>query len=245
MPAENDDREQDAEFDGGRNDAPPLVVDIDGTMTRPGGGTRERSIDPRALDALREWPATVVVATGKAFPYPVALCGFVGVPETVVAENGGVVLADETIRYAGDPEATRAVVEAYEDAGYDLGWGPADTANRWRETEVAVSLDAPEEPLREIAAEYDMKVLDTGYAYHVVSPEVDKAAGLREVADLLGLDPGSFVAVGDSENDAPTFGVVGRSFAVANADAAARDAADRITDGAHADGLLEALELVR
>ncbi|PSP79742.1 phosphoglycolate phosphatase [Halobacteriales archaeon QS_1_68_20] len=226
-------------------DAPPLVVDVDGTLTRPDAGARARSVDPRAMDALYEWPGTVVVATGKAFPYPVGLCGFVGIPETVVAENGGVVLAEETVRYAGDPEAARAVAADYEDAGYDLGWGPADTVNRWRETEVAVSHDAPEEPLREIAAEHGMTVVDTGYAYHVVSPDVDKAAGLREVADLLGLDPRSFVAVGDSENDAPTFGVAGRSFAVANADETARNAADEVTEGVHADGLLEALELVR
>jgi phosphoglycolate phosphatase (TIGR01487 family) len=224
---------------------PPLVVDIDGTMTRPTGDPRERSIDPRALDALHDWPAPVVVATGKAFPYPVALCGFLGIDERVVAENGGVVLAAQEVRYAGDPDAAKAVAEAFVEAGYDLGWGPVDTANRWRETEVAVSLGAPEAPLREIASDHGMAVVDTGYAYHVVSPEVDKGEGLREVGGLLGIDPDEFVAVGDSENDAPTFEAVGRSFAVANADEAALSAADEVTDGAHADGLLEALDRLR
>lgn len=232
------------EYDGRGEELPPLAVDIDGTMTRPDGGPRERSIDPRALSALWEWPAPVVIATGKSFPYPVALCNFIGIPETVVAENGGVVLAGEEVHYAGDPDAARAVVDAYQNAGYDLGWGPADTANRWRETEVAVSLDSPEEPLREIAAEYGMTVLDTGYAYHVVSPDVSKGTGLRVVTDVLGLDLDSFVAVGDSENDASTFEVVGRSFAVSNADDVASRTADEVTDGAHADGLLEALERI-
>lgn len=226
-------------------DAPPLVVDIDGTMTRPGTGPEDRGIDPRVVDVFREWPAPVVIATGKAFPYPVALCTFLGLPQTVIAENGGVVLAGEEVRYAGDPDATRAVAREYQEAGYDLGWGPADTANRWRETEVAVSLDSPEQPLREIAAEHGMNVLDTGYAYHVVSPEVDKGKGLRAVGGVLGLDPETFLAVGDSVNDVPTFEVAGRSFAVANADDAALDAAQEVTDGSHADGLLEALDRFR
>jgi phosphoglycolate phosphatase (TIGR01487 family) len=224
---------------------PPLVVDIDGTMTRPSGNPRERGIDPRAMDALRAWEAPVVVATGKAFPYPVALCAFVGIPERVVAENGGVVYAGGEVRYLGDAEGARAVVEQYRAEGHDLGWGASDTVNRWRETEVAVSLDAPEEPLRRIADEHGLQVLDTGYAYHVLDPGVNKGEGLRAVCDLLELAPEAFVAVGDSENDAPTFEVAGRSFAVANADERAAAAADEVTDGAHADGLLEALDAVR
>lgn len=225
--------------------APPLAVDIDGTMTRPRSGPRERGIDPRVMDALREWPAPVVLATGKAFPYPTALCGFVGIPVRVVAENGGVVCVDDWVSFTGDPEATRAVAAAYEAEGHSIGFGETDLANRWRETELAVSLDSPEGPLRRIAAEHGMEVLDTGYAYHVKSPDVDKGAGLRAVADGLELDPASFVAVGDSENDSPTFEVAGRSFAVANADERARAAADDVVDGEHADGLLDVLDRVR
>ena len=71
---------------------PPLVVDVDGTMTRP--DEAGLAVDPRAMAALRRWDAPVVVATGKAFPYPVALCEFAGVPVRVVAENGGVVCVD-------------------------------------------------------------------------------------------------------------------------------------------------------
>ena len=56
---------------------PPLAVDVDGTLTRP-----DTSVDPRVVDALRPYveAAPVVVATGKAFPYSVAPCEFVGFP---------------------------------------------------------------------------------------------------------------------------------------------------------------------
>ena len=219
---------------------PPLALDVDGTLTRPDG-----SIDPRVFEPLRRWEAPVVLATGKAFPFPVALCAFIGIEELVIAENGGVVYARDRLSVEGEPETARAVADVLREEGYGLGWGPVDLVNRWRETELAVSLSVPEEPIRRIAAEHDLDVYDTGYAYHVKSPTVTKGAGLVAMAELLDVDPSSFVAIGDSENDASTFAVAGRSFAVANADDTARDAADRVLEGEHAIGTLEALSTVK
>jgi len=221
---------------------PPLAVDIDGTLTRP-----DKSVDPRVFDPLREWEAPVVIATGKSFPYPVGLCEFLGVPLNVIAENGGVVYvesADEVV-YNGAPEAAAAVAEAYRAEGHGLGWNDADVVNRWRETELAVSREQPLAPLERIAAAHGLEVVDTGYAYHAKSPAVDKGEGLETAAGLLGLSAESFVAVGDSENDAAAFDLAGRSFAVANADDAALAAADEVTEAAFADGFLEALSAVR
>jgi len=215
---------------------PPLVLDIDGTLTRASGG-----IDPRVFEALPAWDAPVVLATGKAFPYPVALCHFLHIPERVIAEHGGVVYVDDEVRVTVDAEHPRQAAAAFVDRGGDLGWGAADTVNRWRETEVAVSLDADEALLRAVAAEFDVDVVDTGYAYHLVTPGVEKGDGVRSVATTLGYDPTDFVAVGDSENDVSTFEAVGESFAVANADDRARAAADHVTEGTHMDGTLEAL----
>jgi hypothetical protein len=216
---------------------PPLALDIDGTLTTPAGG-----VDPRVFDVLPAWDAPIVLATGKAFPYPVALCHFLGVPEVVVAENGGVVCVDDTVRFAGDRGRAEQVIEAFEARGGDTGWGAADLANRWRETELITRTTADERLLREVAAEFEMEVVDTGYAYHVKTPGVEKGDGLELVADELGLSPTQFVAVGDSENDASTFAVAGRSFAVANADAVAREAADVVLDESYMDGTLAALE---
>ncbi|MFC5366916.1 HAD-IIB family hydrolase [Salinirubrum litoreum] len=221
-------------------DLPPLALDIDGTLT-----TSEGTIDPRVFEALPAWEAPVVVATGKAFPYPVALTHFVGIEQLVIAENGGVVLADEQVHYEGDRDRAQAVIEEFEARGGDTGWGAADTTNWWRETELAVRLTADEGLLREVAAEYDMEVVDTGYAYHVKTPGVEKGDGLKLVASVLDRDPAEFVAVGDSVNDASTFRVAGRSFAVANADETARETADTVLDEGFMDGTLTALERVR
>ncbi|MFC4438929.1 MULTISPECIES: phosphoglycolate phosphatase [Natrialbaceae] len=220
---------------------PPLVLDIDGTLTRPEGW----GIDPRVFDPIRDWDAPVVIATGKAFPYPVALCHFVGVPELVVAENGGVVYTGDDVFFTADREAAQAVVEEYRSRGYTLGWGEEDTVNRWRETEVAVNLEQPVAPLREIAAEHGLEVVDTGYAYHVKDADPNKGDGVETIAEHVGFDLADAVAVGDSINDVSTFELVGRSFAVANADRAATEAADEVLEAVHADGTLSVLERVR
>jgi phosphoglycolate phosphatase (TIGR01487 family) len=219
---------------------PPLALDIDGTLTTP-----EHTTAPRAFSLLAEWDAPIVLAAGKALPYPVALCQFAGIPERVVAENGGVALAAGELRYAGEPERVEAAVEAFEDRGGDLGWDDVDTINRWRETEVAARRTADEELLREIATEFDLDFVDTGYAYHLKSPGVSKGSALGGVAELLGYDPAAFVAVGDSENDVSTFDVVGESYAVANADETATEAADHVLDSGYVGGTLDALRAVR
>jgi hypothetical protein len=219
---------------------PPLALDIDGTLT-----DAEGVVDPRAIGAVRDWPAPVVFATGKSFPYPVALAHFCKVPETVVAENGGVVLVDGETRILADPDRPREAYRTFVDRGGEPGYALDGTVNRWRETEVALSLETADgDLLRRVAAEFDLAVYDTGYAYHVKSPAVDKGDGLRAVAASLGYDPAAFVAVGDSENDTPTFEAAGRSFAVANADAAAREAADVVLETAYFDGTLAALDRV-
>ncbi|PSQ27870.1 phosphoglycolate phosphatase [Halobacteriales archaeon SW_10_68_16] len=220
---------------------PPLVVDVDGTLT-----DADRHLDPRVFPALRAWPAPVVVATGKALPYPVALCDFLALDVLVVAENGGVVVAGptDTLRVVGDREAADAVAAAYRERGYDLGWGEIDLANRWRETELIARREAPLAPLEEIAAAHGLEVVDTGFAYHVKAPEVTKATGLESLAAELDLDPATFAAVGDSVNDAPTFERVGHAVAVANADEAARGAADHVTAAEYADGFMEALDWI-
>ncbi len=220
---------------------PPLVLDIDGTLTRPDGW----GIDPRVFNPLLEWEAPIIVATGKAFPYPIALCHFLGIPELVVAENGGIAYTGDDVFVTADREAAQAVTEEYLEAGYELGWGPENTVNRWRETEIAVAREQPIEPLRELAAERGLEVIDTGYALHIKDPAVQKGDGVRTVAEAIGIDLEEAVAVGDSINDVSTFSVVGRSFAVSNADADAKAAADEVLEEAHADGTLAVLERVR
>lgn len=220
---------------------PPLALDIDGTLTTPDG-----RIDPRVFERLPTWDAPVVFATGKAFPYPVALATFLGLPIRVIAENGGVVHVDDETSIRANPAAPEAAAEAFLERGGSLGWGTDETVNRWRETEVAAAPDADESLLRSVTETTDsVEVVDTGYAFHLKSPTVSKGDGLRLVCETLDLDPDAFVAVGDSENDVSTFGVAGRSYAVANADQAATAAADVVLEESFADGTMAVLDTLQ
>lgn len=219
----------------------PLGVDIDGTLTGP-----ERGLDPRVVPVLRAWPSPVVIATGKAVPYPVSLCEFLGIEPRVIAENGGLVLParTSTFIYSGDREAASTVAAEYQERGFSLGWGDANLVNRWRETELAISRESPLAPLEAIAEAHDLAVVDTGFAYHVHSSDVDKGVGLETIASELDIESTAFAYVGDSPNDVPAFGVAGTSVAVANGSAAVRDAADHVTDSEYGSGFLEAVRIL-
>lgn len=217
-----------------------LAVDIDGTLTR---GDGSGALDPCVFGPLRS-AETVVVCTGKVLPNANALCTYVGIEPKVVAETGGITYTDGRVGFHADDEAVRAFADEYAPDG-DLGWGPTDLVNRWRETEVAVSLDHERSEVERVAARHGLEVLDTGYAYHVKSPGVDKGQGLAAVAETLGINASEFVAVGDSENDVHTFERAGVSYAVANGDETARDAADHVTDAEYAAGFVEAVETER
>lgn len=207
---------------------PPLFLDIDGTVTREDGG-----LSVEVIDVVRSWSAPIIFATGKAFPYPIALCHYLALPERVVAETGGIICVDGTVERAADRDRIHAFSEAAA-AAIDFGWGPGDTVNRWRETEVAIEHDATtRNVLTELATEFGLEVVDSGYAFHVKDPSVSKGASLERACELLGIDPADAVAIGDSENDRSMFEVAGRSIALANADATARSAADAVADGGY------------
>ncbi len=216
---------------------PPLFLDIDGTLTR-----REGGLDAAVIGPLRSWDAPIILATGKAFPYPIALCHYLSIPERVVAENGGVVCVDDHVELTVNRDHMTEFKGAVADAGFDFGWGAADTVNRWRETEVAMAPSVDRDTIEGIAERHGLEVIDSGYAYHIKDPSVTKGRGLERACTLLQLDPETAVAIGDSENDEAMFELAGRSFALANADAVAAAAADTVVADGFATGMLSVLE---
>ena len=221
--------------------APPIAVDIDGTLTDETG-----LLGSSVIDVLAGWPAPVIIATGKALPYAVALCYFCQIDETVIAENGGISLVGGRRQVHTDGEMIAAATAALREVDATLGWERGyDTINAWRETEVAVGLQMDRAAVDTVAAEFDLRVLDTGFAYHLTSREVSKGAALEHVAAALDIPLTSVVAIGDSENDVSMFQRVEESYAVANADHAARTAASAVASQPHHAGLIEVLQGLR
>lgn len=214
-----------------------LFLDIDGTITRA-----ERGLDSRVIEPIRELTIPIIFATGKAFPYPIALCHYLAVPERVVAENGGIVCVDGSLERSIDRDRLKAFTDDARSNGIDFGWDGADTVNRWRETEIAIERAGNDRAeLEPIASRHGLEVIDSGYAYHIKDPELSKGEALKTACSILEIEPTRAVAIGDSENDVSMFELAERSYAVANADQDAKAAADCVTTDSYADGMLEAL----
>lgn len=73
----------------------------------------------------------------------------------------------------------------------------------------------------------------------VTDPKADKATALQWIAAQRGLERSAIAAIGDADNDAPMLRWAGRSFAVGNASAMAKEAAQRVV-GPRGKGVAEA-----
>ena len=201
----------------------------------------DRSIEGRVLDYLRRWDGTIVIATGKALPYPIALCEFIGINILVVAENGGVIVHGNDIILTHDTSSLLEFDRVFRAEGYNYGWPGSDLVNRWRLTEIAASHDVSLELLTQYADQFELDVVDSGYAYHIISRGINKGVGLKAISDRLNLSVSDFISIGDSENDIPLFLTTGDSYAVSNAPLNVQAAAKHVTSLPNASGLLEVL----
>ena len=83
-----------------------IVVDIDGTITYS-----DRSIDCKAVAALRSLRVPVVIATGNVLCVARAVAKLLGTSGIVIAENGGVV---ECGKVESDTSHMKECLEALE-----------------------------------------------------------------------------------------------------------------------------------
>ncbi|NPE27582.1 phosphoglycolate phosphatase [Methanococcoides sp. SA1] len=213
-----------------------IVIDIDGTITNP-----DRSLDLDVAKKFRELNVPVVLSTGNPLCYVHAAAKLIGISGIVIAENGGVVSTgfdSPSIIADGKEECEKA---------YDLLSQHHDLVKldaSYRKTEVVLSRDVPVEDLRRTVSQngIDIEIIDTGYAIHIKSSNMNKGTGLVKVAELMGLEPEDYLAIGDSCNDAEMMQVAGFGIAVANADPDAKKAAKHITLAPFGKGALEAIE---
>jgi phosphoglycolate phosphatase len=84
-------------------------------------------------------------------------------------------------------------------------------------------------------------VLDTGYAIHLQSPDVNKGTALVALAPELGLSPGDFLAVGDSLNDLQILMTAGIGITVANAHPEIKAVAQYTAEKEYGKGFVEAV----
>ncbi|MEM0353841.1 MAG: phosphoglycolate phosphatase [Archaeoglobaceae archaeon] len=213
-----------------------IAIDIDGTLT-----DRRRAINCRAVEALRKLKIPVILATGNVSCFARAIAKAIGVSDIVICENGGVVRFSydgEDIVLGNKEKCIRAMEELKKHFLVEL------LDFEFRKSEVCMRRTFDIEKAREILRGFDVKLLDSKFAYHIADSAVSKGRALKFIAERIGIDVGEFAVIGDSENDIEMFEVAGFGIAVANADTKLKEIADLITPSNDGDGVVETLEFL-
>jgi len=210
-----------------------IVVDIDGTITYS-----DRSIDCRAVEALRGVKVPVVLATGNVLCFARAASKLVGTGGLVIAENGGVI---ECGIVEFDKSHMKMCEEAFKALNRHFPLERLDPENRI--TEIGLRRNFDVEKARHILNEFsELDIVDTGFAVHIKSRSINKGTGLKRLAELMGISALDFVAIGDSPNDIEMLKASGFGVAVGNAHPDLKKTAKMVTTGEHGAGVAEAIQ---
>ncbi|MCX8204523.1 MAG: phosphoglycolate phosphatase [Candidatus Nezhaarchaeota archaeon] len=215
------------------------ALDVDGTLT-----DESRRLAPRALEAVRKLEdagIAVTLCTGNALCVAKTLASYLGCTGPVVCEGGGVVEYRGVVKVLAPRDAALRGMEALK-----AKFGPLieeSWTNKYRLVDAAftskLSLGVLSEALRGIEG---VKLVYTGFAYHVVDASIDKGVGLREAASMLGIDLANVVAVGDSDVDEPMLKLAGLGVALGNAPGRLKEVADIVVEEPGGEGLANFIE---
>ncbi len=114
--------------------------------------------------------------------------------------------------------------------------------DNWRRTEVGLKRSNDLDKVKEALKDWDLNIEATGFAIHIMNRGHGKMAGVKKMAEIMGLQLEEIAAFGDSDNDVGTLSQCGYGVAVANASEAAKKAATYVSTKPHADGVIEGLE---
>lgn len=214
---------------------------MDGTIT-----DQQRRLHCGAIESMRDLVARgveVVPASGNTACFMDALCRSLGTSGAFMGENGGVYRIGYSgkVHISGDQsicwDALAALQSYYMPRGIKLDlFSP-----QYRYSDLAFARTVPVKDVEELLKDYPVRVVDTGFAVHLQSPEVDKGTGFIKLAKDMGLETTDFLVIGDGMNDIPMLELAGVSVAVGNARPETRAKVDYITKSRYGDGFVEAI----
>ncbi|MBN1432396.1 MAG: phosphoglycolate phosphatase [Methanomicrobiaceae archaeon] len=218
-----------------------LITDIDGTIT---DNMRRINLDSvSVIRTLTDNGIPVVLASGNTECSLTFLSKMIGTDGTIIAENGGLY----KITYAGERRicSDRAVcLEAYEKVRnyYERrGESLQLYSPEYRFADIAFARTVDPDEVRRIVSGMPVKILDSGFAIHIQSGNVNKGTTLGLVAGEMGIPVSEFVAVGDSNNDQEMLETAGMGIAVAGGQSGAVEAADHVSVKKYGDGFSEVM----
>jgi hypothetical protein len=220
-----------------------VAIDIDGTLT-----FKDRKLDLAAVEAVRKAESSglpVILATGNALPFAEAASVMLGTSGPLIAEDGGTVFDPSTgeTHLLGDRiEADRGL------AALERTFGPLEQTrtSAARLAGLTLKRTISVEDVRKVLQRegFSLVAVDSGFAIHIKSPDVNKGNALRKVSTMRGVPLAEIAAIGDGPNDIEMLGVAGISFAVANSADEVKRVCAHVTNSPYGKGAAEAIETI-
>ncbi|MCW3979046.1 MAG: HAD hydrolase family protein, partial [Candidatus Bathyarchaeota archaeon] len=162
-----------------------LATDVDGTIT-----SRERGISLEAIRSIRNLEdrgVPVILASARPFPVLNILREYIGCSGAAICENGGVIEYSGETRTLGDRadglEAYSLLKEVHGDA-VEEAW-----TNPYNIVDVALARVIPAHEVQEVVKRFpSLKLLDSGFFYHIMPVGVDKGEGLQAAVEMMGIE---------------------------------------------------------
>ncbi|AKA49532.1 hypothetical protein IX51_10985 [uncultured archaeon] len=214
-----------------------VVLDVDGTLSE-----KDRRIAPEVVETLpkvQERGTLISLVSGNVIPVMYALKTYLGINGPVFGENGGVILSNDSIETFFTKEVPLKFFKYLQNRASIS----EILTNRWRETSVAFSADR-EAMLNEIARTPGewlnrVEIVDSTYAWHIMSKGQTKAFAIRKLIEMFGLGKDEVLVCGDSDNDYAMYEVPVRKATVANATDSIKEECEYISDESHGRGVID------
>lgn len=228
-------------FLGGFLKVKVLATDVDGTLTDKNYKISLEAV--KYLRILEEKGFPVILVSGNALCVLKTLQRYLGCSGALIAEDGAVIEYKEKLKILGDNvEAKKALKKLKKkfDGLIVESW-----TNPYRYVDIAILRTINKNKVLEVIREFsNLKLLDSGFAYHLMNKNIDKGEGLKVAVQLMGLKPKEVAVIGDSETDIEMFKVAGLRFALANAPKTLKKLADYVTNKENGEGFAEAAKII-
>jgi len=217
-----------------------VATDIDGTITDDRLRLSLKAVE--AIRMLEEAGLKVVLASGNALPVVRTLKTYLGCTGAIICEGGAIVEYRDEVRVLGSSEEARKALRELKER---FGDRVQETwSNRYRLVDIALKRTIERSIVEEVVRGYpSLKLMDSGFAYHLVNRSVNKGLGLKVAAELMGVSLNEVLAVGDSETDLELLEVAGFRVALQNAPPRLKALAHHITSKPNGEGFVEAAKL--
>ena len=239
------------------------VLDLDGTIIG-----RDEKVSARvaaAIGRLREF-IPVSIATGREANHAVEYAQQLGLTAPQICDGGAAILKpgnsalniEPVWSVPLEPLLARKIVHSLHDNGTAFiathPKGSIETIDGLSEINVirVSALDMDEESADRVVVQFrtepELHLVKVYLPYNdlwavdFTKLGVDKAAGTRRLAEMIGVEVVDMVAAGDSYNDLPLLTACGLAIAMGDAPQELRAVADYVAPSAEEDGLAVAIE---